>query len=83
MGDRRRIGLEDKRKRYEIACPYCGKIQYACKSIAHELGILNAGHGTCLNCKKLMRLILDEESQSMRAKVWEIEDQRKKPEVGL
>ena len=31
--------MKDSRKRYKIICPYCGKEQYACKSIAHELGI--------------------------------------------
>lgn len=64
--------MEDNRKRYKIFCPYCGKEQYACKSIAHELGMSNAGHGTCLDCKGFMRLIFNEESQEMTAEKWEI-----------
>lgn len=59
--------MEDTRKRYEITCPHCGKIQYACKSILHEWGIAEGGHGTCLECKGLMRLILHEKEQIMRA----------------
>lgn len=31
--------MEDKRKRYQIICPYCGKVQYACKSILQEMGL--------------------------------------------
>ena len=35
--------MEDKRKRYEIICPHCGKVQYACKSIFHEWGVEDGG----------------------------------------
>ena len=61
------IRMEDTRKRYEITCPYCGKLQYACKSIFHEMGIEDGGRGTCLECKKVMRLIFCNEKQEMRA----------------
>lgn len=62
---------EDKRKRYEIICPYCGKVQYACKSIFHEMGIYDAGYGGCLDCKEPMKLIYNTESDTMTAKEWE------------
>lgn len=63
--------MEDTRKRYAITCPYCGKIQYACKSIFHEMGIKDGGHGKCLCCGKHMRLIFDEELQEMKADEWQ------------
>lgn len=63
--------MENKRKRYEIICPHCGKVQYACKSIFHEWGVEDGGHGTCLECKGIMRLIFSEESQTMKAEKWE------------
>lgn len=63
--------MRDTRKRYEIICPYCGKVQYACKSIAQEEGIADWGSGTCLGCKGSMHLIFNEDAQSMRAEKWE------------
>ena len=57
----------DKKSRYEITCPHCGKIQYACKSIFHEWGIAEGGHGVCLECKGDMMLIFNEKEQSMKA----------------
>lgn len=66
--------MEDTRKRYKITCPNCGKVQYACKSIFHELGIANGGRGRCLNCKEAMSLIFDEKNQEMRAEKWEDPD---------
>lgn len=65
--------MEDKRKRYEIMCPYCGRVQYACKSILHEMGIEDGGHGICLACEKNMRLIFNENEQIMKAEKWEFE----------
>ena len=62
---------EDKRKRYQINCPYCGKVQYACKSMLHEMGYYEAGHGTCMKCKGFMKLIYSPESDTMTAKEWE------------
>lgn len=62
--------MEDKR--YKITCPYCGKVQYACKSVFHEMGIADGGHGTCCECKKPMHLIFNEELQSMKAEIWEV-----------
>lgn len=63
--------MEDTRKRYEITCPHCGKVQYACKSLFHELGVADGGYGRCLNCEEAMRLIFNEEIQAMRTEKWE------------
>lgn len=65
-------GRKDKRKRFEIVCPYCGKVQYACKSLAHEWGITDAGHGNCLECGRFMKLIYNQGNDSMTAEKWEI-----------
>lgn len=62
---------EDKRKRYQINCPYCGKAQYACKSMLHEMRYYEAGRGTCMNCKGFMKLICNPESDTMTAEEWE------------
>lgn len=59
----------DVNKRYRITCPYCGKIQYTCLSIAHMWGIANGGRGICLECKKAMTLVFDYEAELMTAKV--------------
>ena len=66
--------MEDARKRYQIICPYCGKTQYACKSIFHEMGMENGGRGICLECGKAMRLIFNQEVQEMKAEKWENPD---------
>ena len=66
------IGMDDERKRYEITCPYCGKVQYACKSILHEMGIEDGGRGKCLSCGGAMCLIFNEELQEMKADRWQI-----------
>jgi len=62
----------DLKKRYEIICPYCGKTQYACISILHTWGIADGGHGTCLDCKRSMRLIFDYKAETMTAEKWEV-----------
>lgn len=62
----------DSRKRYKIICPYCGRVQYACKSIFHEMGLYDAGHGTCLECKGSMRLEYNPEADTMQADKWEL-----------
>lgn len=64
-------------KRYEIKCPYCEKVQYACKSIAHEWGIADAGHGNCVECGGFMKLIYSQEGDSMAAGKWEIRRKEK------
>lgn len=65
-------GYKAKNERIMIICPYCGKVQCACKSIAHEMGLSDCGHGTCLKCKGFMRLKFNEDSQEMIAEKWEI-----------
>lgn len=58
----------DKRKRYQIICPYCGKVQYACKSMLHEMGYNEAGYGTCIGCKGFMKLVYNPKSDTMTAR---------------
>lgn len=57
---------EDDRKRYEITCPHCGEIQYACKSIGQSIGLALFGFGICLKCNKSMNLIYDKSNDTMR-----------------
>jgi len=61
----------DTRKRYAITCPHCQAEQYACKSIFHEMGILEAGRGKCLDCKGDMKLVYHCETDTMSAQKWE------------
>lgn len=56
----------DEQKRYRITCPYCGKVQYACKSMCQEAGI-NAGHGTCQYCYASMKLVFDYDRDTMES----------------
>ena len=69
-GDELDMEITDNRKRYKITCPYCGRVQYACKSIAHAMGLSNMGHGTCLVCRRPMNLIFDCEKEEMTAEIW-------------
>ncbi|GEM_PF-5289736 len=64
--------IKDTRKRYAIICPYCGKEQYACKSIAHSWGIADAGHGNCLQCGGFMKLIYSSEKDIITAEEWKM-----------
>jgi predicted nucleic-acid-binding Zn-ribbon protein len=60
--------MEDKRPRYEIVCPKCGKVQYACKSILQEgFGMDEFGAGTCIECGLFMSLKFDRETETMTA----------------
>ncbi len=70
----------DMSKRYKIICPYCGKVQYACKSVFHELGVEAGGYGRCLGCRKAMRLVFSERLQAMKAERWEEVDIYERPE---
>ena len=63
--------MKDSRKRYEIICPHCGEALYVCKSIFQEMGINDAGYACCLECKRQMRLIFNEQLEIMTAKKWE------------
>lgn len=58
----------DFNKRYEIICPHCGKVQYACLSILHTWGVTDGGRGTCTECKKSMKLVFDFSAEIMTAK---------------
>ncbi|OHW62183.1 hypothetical protein EUAN_12520 [Andreesenia angusta] len=58
---------KDNRKRYEIECPECGKILWACKSLFQEMGMLDAGHGSCMECGTFLNLTLDKENDRMIA----------------
>lgn len=64
--------MEDERKRYKIICPYCNKTLYACKSIAHTIGMTDLGHGTCLYCNGFMKLTYSSATDSMKAEKWDI-----------
>ena len=59
-----------ERKRYRIICPYCGRVQYACKSMLHEMGYNEAGCGICMECRKFMKLAYSPESDTMTAGEW-------------
>lgn len=57
---------KDTRKRYKTICPWCGEVQYACKSIGQSIGLALFGFGICLECNKSMNLIYDESNDIMR-----------------
>lgn len=63
--------MNNKRKTYQITCPSCNTTIYACKSIFHEMGMHDLGHGSCPYCKTLMRLKFDPETDTMQAERWE------------
>lgn len=63
---------EDNMKRYECKCPVCGRIFWACKSIAQEdWNMLEAGHGSCPGCNTFHNLTFDKENQRMVVTPWE------------
>lgn len=70
MDKKSNIVLEDKRKKYRCNC-LCGKTFYACKSIFHEMGILDRGGGSCPYCKKFFNLTVDEENNKMILMDWD------------
>lgn len=64
--------MEDDRKRYDITCPRCGHKMQAHTSIAQStFGMLDGGHGTCLQCGLFMNLIFDPKTDTMMARDWE------------
>ena len=65
------VDVIDVNKRYEITCPYCGKVQYACLSILHTWGVADGGQGACSKCKKAMTLVFNYEAEIMTAKAAE------------
>lgn len=62
--------MKDTRERYKAVCCECGNVFYACKSIAQELGVLDAGHGSCPNCKTFLNLKFNEENKEMNTMKW-------------
>lgn len=62
--------MEDTRERYKCECP-CGKVFYAAKSIFQYWGILDAGHGSCPECKTFYNLTVQEETKSMKLTPWD------------
>jgi len=62
--------MQDKRKRYKCECK-CGNVFYATKSILQNMGMLNAGCGSCPKCKTFYNLTLDEENEIMELLEWD------------
>lgn len=57
-------------KSFKVVCSECGHTFYARKSIAQELGLPNAGHGSCPECKTFLNLTFDENSNEMKTMAW-------------
>lgn len=70
--------MEDTRERYKCECP-CGKVFYAAMSLAQSWGSLDAGHGSCPECKTFYNLTVQEETKSMKLTPWDeyIENRKK------
>lgn len=63
--------MKDERPRYKVQCPHCGKVMYVCKSIGHEIGVLDFGGGTCLECKTRLNFKFNNLTDEMIATDWE------------
>lgn len=61
----------DKRKRYHIKCPKCGRELYVCRSIAQEMGMSSLGHGSCLNCHTFLHIEYKAGDDVMIAELWD------------
>lgn len=59
------------KERYSCKCPVCGHEFWAAKSLAHEMGILDGGHGSCPSCGTFHNLTLDEGNKKMLVKPWD------------
>ena len=53
-----------KEKRYKVICCKCNKEIYATKSIFHEMGMFDLGHGRCLHCNTSLQLIYEPETET-------------------
>lgn len=62
---------EDNKKRYKTVCCECGQIFHACKSIAQEMGVLDAGCGSCPECETFLNLTFDEGNKEMKTMEWQ------------
>ncbi|MCR3759354.1 hypothetical protein KYB31_10180 [Clostridium felsineum] len=60
----------ENRERFKAMCNECGHTFYACKSIVQEIGILDAGHGSCHKCRTFLNLTFDENSNEMKTMEW-------------
>lgn len=64
------MSKQNDRPRYKGICCKCGHVFYACKSIAQEIGISDAGCGSCPKCETFLNLTFDEESKEMKSVEW-------------
>lgn len=64
------IKEEDKPK-YKAVCCKCETIFYACKSIGQDMGIIDAGCGSCPKCETFLNLTFDEQSKEMKTTEWD------------
>ena len=62
---------EDGIPRYKSVCCECGHVFYACKSIAQEMGVIDAGCGSCPKCETFLNLTFDEENKEMKTIEWQ------------
>lgn len=62
--------MKDEKERYKSRCSECGHEFYACKSIGHNLGINEAGCGSCSKCKTFLNLTFDEQNKIMKTTEW-------------
>lgn len=53
------------KKRFDINCPYCKTPMKCSKSMFHEMGLLDMGGGSCIECKKVFEIHYHPDSNSM------------------
>ena len=52
---------------YPFTCPVCGNEQMARPSLFMQTGMMNTGHGSCLNCNTFLQLEIAPENDRMIA----------------
>jgi len=62
---------EENRPGYKAICCECGHVFHACKSIAQDMGVSDAGCGSCPECKTFLNLTFDEENKEMKTMEWQ------------
>lgn len=67
--------------RYSCKCPICETEFNAEKSIAQELGILDAGYGKCIKCNTFLNLTVDGENKRMIVTPWDIYSKQKRWDI--
>jgi len=77
------MSKQKDRQRYRSVCCKCGNVFYACKSMAQEIGVADAGHGSCPKCNTFLNLTFDEETKEMKTVEWEkyVTGVKKKQEI--